>query len=253
MVPFLLWSAIMFFVNHNVDHLYDYVIYPNKSYWFLWALFFIVCLFNIAKLFSNKLNIKEEVLLFGTAAILVGLQLVIPDAKLLGVEYVSYYFFYYILAYFLHKYEFFIPSRKWILIVLAIVWFALGSFYKARGVPEPVAWIPVIPGSITSIAYRMITALVFILLMFGVAPKIKSGTSRFWQLLLEFGKLSLGIYVVHMVVRMWLVKGLLYVLPSIPYWGIMIITFVLLSVISILTVKLLNKNKITSEWFLGKI
>ncbi len=31
MIPYLIWSVVLFFVNHNVDHIYEYVLYPSKS------------------------------------------------------------------------------------------------------------------------------------------------------------------------------------------------------------------------------
>lgn len=251
MIPFLIWSVIMYFVNHNVGHLYDYILYPNNSFWFLWALFFIICLFNVLRYISVKLNIKEEVLMIAAAVGLLGLQIVLKDVKLLGFEYVSYYYFYYILAYFLHKYQDLIPKNRWILIILAVIWLALGSFYKAKGVPYLVSWIQFIPDGLLNIAYRVVTAVIFILMMFGIAMKHSSFLSRRW--LFELGKISLGIYVVHMVIKGWLVKGLLVVLPEISQWFLILITFLLLSSISFLIVKLLSTNKITSKWLLGKL
>ena len=40
LIPFLLWSIVLFYVNHNVSHIYDYILNPQKSLWFLWALFY---------------------------------------------------------------------------------------------------------------------------------------------------------------------------------------------------------------------
>ena len=252
-VPFLIWSVLMFVVNHNVENIYDYVLYPNKSYWFLWALFFIVVIFNTVDLLSAKLHLKQELAMIGTASILMALKFVLPDSKLLGFEYVSYYFVYYIMAYYLHKYGKLIPQKSWLLLVFAIIWFFLGSFYVARGVPSIVSWISTIPDAMLNIVYRVITATIFIFMMFGLGQKILVGKNKIWKLILEFGNISLGVYVIHMVLRGWLVKILDCLMPQCANWVLMTITFILLCILSLWIVRLLGKWKITATWLLGKI
>lgn len=252
-VPFLIWSVIMYVVNHNVEHIYDYVLYPNKSYWFLWALFFIVVVFCIGEYISSKLRFKQEVVIGCIAFILMGIKLVLPDSKLLGFEYVAYYFLYYVMAYYLHKFNRLIPVKSSYIYLLAILWFFLGSFYVAKGVPEIVCWMSTIPGTVLNILYRITTATIFILMMFGTAQKTTIGQSQFWKCILEFGKISLGIYVVHMVLRVWLVRGLDFIMPWCPEWILMTITFVLLSIFSLWVVRFLSKWRFTAAWLLGKV
>lgn len=252
-VPFLVWSIFMFFINQNVDNIYDYVLCPNKSYWFLWALFFIVAIFNIVNFLSAKLNIKQEYAMLSTAAVLMIMYLILPDSKLLAFEYVSYYFVYYIMAYYLHKYNNMIPQKSWLLLVLVLVWFFLGSFYKAKGVPSIIEWISMVPSSLLNIVYRVITATIFIFMMFGLGQKIVVGKNKIWKIILEFGNISLGVYVVHMVLRVWLVRGLDYLMPWCTDWVLMAITFVFLSILSLWIVRLLGKWRVTATWLLGKI
>ncbi len=252
-VPFLIWSIIMFVVNHNVVLISDYVLYPNKSYWFLWSLFFIVMIFNIVDFISMKIHIRQEVAIIGTAIILVGIRFMLPDSKLLGFEYISYYFLFYIMGYYLHKNGHFIPRNSWVLGMFALLWFFLGSFYVAKGVPSIVKWIPYVPGSILSIFYRVTTATVFIFMILGIGHRITVGKSKIWQYFLEFGNSSLGVYVVHMVLRGWLVKSLNNMMPWCPDWTLIIISFILLSTISLWLVQLLGKWEMSATWLLGKV
>lgn len=252
-VPFIIWSVIMFFVNSNVDHLHEYILYPNKSYWFLWALFFITAIFNVADFISIKFHLNQESAMTCMALILMVINFILPDSKILGFEYISYYFLFYTLAYYLHKYNNLVPKNIWLLTILAALWFVLGSFYLAKGVPSIVSWIPHIPGSILNIIYRLITATIFISMMLGVGYKISTYRNKLWRIILEFGNVSLGIYVVHMVLRGWIVKGLDYIMPWCPNWALITISFILIAVISLWIVRLLKTSKISNTWLLGKV
>lgn len=252
-IPFIMWSVLMFVVNHNVGHIFDYILYPNYSFWFLWALFFIVVIFNIVDYLSERIHLRQELAIIGTASILLVLRFVLPDAKLIGFEYVSYYFVYYIMAYYLHKYSGWIPQKSKVLFILALAWFFLGSFYVATGVPSIVCWISIVPVSILNITYRVITATIFIIMMLGLGGKITIGKNKIWRYIIEFGNISLGVYVVHMVLRVWLVRLLDCMLPWCPNWVLMAVTFVLLSILSLWIVRLLGKWKITAIWLLGKV
>ena len=164
MWPFLVWSGIMFLCVHNVSHYYDYILYPQNSYWFLWGLFFIVCIFNIVDLIADSAKLKQERIVGAVTIVLIGIQLVLPDAKFLGYEYISYYFLYYVLGYYLRKYSLLVPEQIWLLVGLAIVCLVLGLFWKP--LPEVsvlVNWIHFIPGSLLNIGYRIVTAFLFVL------------------------------------------------------------------------------------------
>ncbi len=131
MIPYLIWSVALFFVNHNVEYYYEYLLYPQRSLWFLWALFFIVILFNAVESIAYKLKLRHEVAMVICWIALVGVMFVMPDAKLLGVEYVAYYFFYYLIGFYLHKNSDMLIVKNGLLIaVVGLAWFALGSIYS---------------------------------------------------------------------------------------------------------------------------
>ena len=254
-VPFLLWSVALFFVNHNVEHPYDYLLYPQKSLWFLWALFFIAVIFAGVDRIAGRLKIRQELAMGLCWGLLVGIMFLMPDAKLLGVEYVSYYFFYYLLGYYLHKYsEYLVLGRCWLIILAGIAWFALGSIYSTQGLPRQLLFIPFIPKSVLYYVYRITTAVLAIIFLFGLGMKtLDKDENGFVKAAVTFGMVSLGIYAVHMVIRFRLVDAVAFLIPDIGYWPLMIVTFCILTPVSFGIVWLLGKWKVTAALLLGKL
>jgi hypothetical protein len=254
MIPFFLWSVALFFVNHNVEHIYDYIIYPQKSLWFLWALFFIAIIFAGIDQIANKLKLRQEIAMGVCWLLLVGVMFVMHDAKLFGVEYVAYYFFYYILGYYLHKYSNNLIIRNWTpIIVLGLFWFALGSIYSTQGLPAQLSFITIVPTSILYYVYRIQTACLAIFFLLSLAMKTMREELGVVKYAAVLGKVSLGIYAVHMVIRFRLVDAIVYTIPSISYWPLMIMTFIVLVPISYGIVWILGKWKPTSTLLLGKL
>lgn len=254
MIPFLLWSVALFFVNHNVEHIYDYIIWPQKSLWFLWALFFIAVIFAGIDQIANKLKLGQEISMLFCWLLLVGVMFVMPDAKLFGVEYVAYYFFYYVLGYYLHKYSDYLIIHNWILIiVLGLLWFMLGSIYSTQGLPNQLMFISFIPSSILYYIYRILTACIAIIFLFSFGIKTMNEEKGLIQYTVTIGKVSLGIYAVHMVIRFRLVDAITSLIPGISYWPLMIVTFIVLVPLSYGIVQVLGKWKLTSTLLLGKL
>lgn len=253
-IPFLLWSIALFFVNHNVEHIYEYILYPQKSLWFLWALFFIAIVFDGVERIAVKLKIRQELIIVLCWLLLVGLMFVMPDAKLLGIEYVAYYFLYYAMGYCIHKYKGFLVIKKGVLIaIVGLLWFALGSIYSTQGLPSQLNIVPYIPTSITYYVYRIITACLAIFFLFSIGMKAMNEDTGRLKFAVNLGKVSLGIYAVHMIIRFRLVEGICFVFPDISYWPLMLLTFALLVPVSYVIVWLFGRWSVTSTWLLGKL
>lgn len=253
-IPYLIWSIALLFVNHNVEHYYEYLLFPQKSLWFLWALFFIVIIFNAVESMVRKIRLRHEVAMGSCWSFLVALMFVMSDAKILGVEYVAYYFFFYLTGFYLHKYSNNLIIKNGMLIVLAgLAWFALGSIYSTQGLPKQLAFIPVIPSSILYYLYRICTAVLAILFLFSMAMNVFKDDQGVTTCVVKLGKVSLGIYAVHMVIRFCLVDGLITMFPDMGYWPLMMLTFAILLPITYLLVWLFGKNKWTAELLLGKL
>ncbi len=177
-----------------------------------------------------------------------------PDAKLFGVEYVAYYFFYYVLGYYLHKYsEYLFIRNRLLIVVIGMFWFALGSIYSTQGLPSQLNILPFIPSSILYYVYRIVTACLAIFFLISLGMKIMNEDNGLIKYAVDLGKVSLGIYAVHMVVRFRLVDAIVCMISSICYWPLMIITFIVLVPISYGIVWILGKWKPTSTLLLGKL
>ena len=254
MIPFLLWSIMLFFVNHNVSYYYDYFLYPQMSLWFLWALFFIAIIFAGVDRIAIKLKIRQEVVMLICWMLLVVVMFVMPDSKLFGIEYVAYYYFFYLLGYYIHKYSEYLIIRKEIIIaVIGMLWFALGSIYYTQGLPKQLQFIPYVPHTLLYYVYRIITAVFAVLFLFSLGVKTLDKESRAVMHIVQIGKVSLGIYAAHMVIRFKMVDALVFLIPNISYWPLMITTFCLLVFVSYCIVWLLKKWNITATWLLGKL
>lgn len=258
LLPFVSWTIIVFIVkgNYKFQTFCEYLLYPDRTYWFLWVLFWICLLFNLAKLVAFKLRMNEMISVLGLCLLLFGIM-VAMEIRILGFQFLAYYFLFYTLGYILHKYEgseFLDGINKSLsLAVLTLLWAFLAWGWTMHGLPS---WMPIIsfiPSSLMQYTYRGFTALVAIIVLISVAPKILNGKDKMNQMICTLGFVSLGLYVVHLSLMSYIVDSILILMPSISTWTCVTIAFVVALVISCLVVWLLNKNKHTSRIFLGKI
>lgn len=252
-IPFFLWSIPLFFVYHNVDNIWDYILLPKYGYWFLWALFFINVIYTLIDWVCKKKQINKELMIGITALGLIGCQFILPNAKLFGYEYVAFYFIFYMMGYYANKYKESLPHKGSILWLLFIIWAIMSLFWTPNGVPFFLKDIPFVPTKIVQMGYRILTPIIFIIWMYAAATKLKVSDSWIWKILIELGQISLGLYTVHMVVKNLFAKILLDVIPAWPIWIHTVIEFVVLTVFSFFIVRLLLRWRVTSKWLLGKV
>ena len=183
---------------------------------------------------------------------LIGCQIILPNAKLFGYEYIAFYFLFYMMGYYANKYKKYLPNKGGILWFLFIMWAAMSYFWTPNGVPLFLKSVPFISTKLIQMVYRILTPIIFIIWMYSVAPKMSIGSNWIWQRLIELGQMSLGIYTAHMVVKNLLAKILLGTIPMFPICAHVVIEFVMLTIFSVLIVRLLLKWNITSKWLLGR-
>lgn len=251
MVPFAIWSIPLFVIYHNVNHIWEYIIYPNKGYWFLWALFFIIVIFSGVDYVCQKFKLRQELCMLFAAGVLMGGGLVLTDAKWFGYEYIAFYFLFYLMGYYANKYNTLLPSKSFICALLFILWFCLACFWMPNGIPFFLENLP-LPTALVKMGYRILPPIVFIFAMYCIVPKIRTWKSWVWQLLMELGKTSLGIYVVHMVVKNLFAYCLLIMLPNSQTVIHVLLLFLILTYFSLCVVKVLLKNWYTARWLFGK-
>ena len=252
MVPFVLWSviAVLFFQNITFYSFVERIIYPDRGFWFLWVLFFINLFFIFGNWVANKLKIKQVIVELMLSLLLLSIM-VLFEIRVLGFQFIAYYFLFYITGYYLNKYRNRIISNKlYIVVPLSILWFVLAWFWKMHELP---AFMRVIPLSetIMQYLYRFVTAAIAVYLLLAVSPSILESSHKWNKPFVSLGKISLGIYTVHLLLMGIIVKSVENLLVGDLY--VVFCSFVIGVLISWLVVWLLDKWKITSTWLLGKL
>lgn len=258
LVPFIVWSMIRFALSgdYSIRHLLDVVIRPDAYFWFLWVLFWICVIFNLAQLVASKLRMNEMFLILGSCLLLFGVM-VEMEIRVLGFQFLAYYFLFYTLGYCLHKFENSLllnrMNNPYIMGVLAILWTFLAWGWTMHGLPLWMPSIPHLPSTLLQYAYRGFTALVAIMVLIGSAHKILNDTSTFNHAISKLGVVSLGLYVVHLSIMGYVVTAVQLVVPSIGNWMCVSVSFIVALAISYFVVWLLSRNKHTARIFLGKL
>ena len=258
LLPYLAWTLISYLINgdYSLTAVYNKLMFPDTSFWFLWVLFWICVIFNLAQLVASKQKVNETVLILGTCLLLFGVM-VVMEIRVLGFQFLAYYFLFYALGYCLHKFETStivkVTCNTYVIVALTILWAFLAWGWSMHGLPSWMPVIPHVPSSLLQYAYRGFTALVAIVVLIGVAPKMLNATNKLNQMICTLGVVSLGLYVVHLSLMGYIVKSIQSITPNISTWACVSFAFVLALVISYLVVWLLNRNKLTARIFLGKI
>ena len=254
LVPFILWSLIKWLLSsaHSFSGFFYSTFISGGFFWFLWALWAIPIIFLIGEGLSQMLNIKNEFIIGVIALILVGIMVVL-DFRMFGFQFIAYYFMFYAFGYYCNKYKQLLTSNKYVMGVIFLIWFVLGSFWNMHDLPLFLRGIPFVPSTMLQYAYRFATAFVAIYLIFSAAPMLLNAKNKANEKVAHIGQISLGIYVVHLTLIIPMSPWLVRILPNVPMVVVILISFLLASIISITIVELLNKNKYTSRYLLGKI
>ena len=255
MVPYLIWSIIRYLLSQNKT-IYGFigiVVNPNGYFWFLWTLWIINLLFIFGDTLSNKLKIKQELTIGGISMILVSIMTIL-NLRLFGFQFISYYFLFYVIGYYINKYKTSILARnKAKIVILFLIWLAMGSFWDMHSLPIFLEGVTFVPSSLLQYAYRFFTALVAIYGIFCIAPKLLNTSGRVNQKIVHIGQISLGIYVVHLLLISHVADFMTKVLPTNLTILSIISTFIIALIVSVALVEILLKNKYTSRFLLGKL
>lgn len=251
-VPFVLWTIIKQLVRGRVDlvEFGTYLLYPDKGLWFLWVLFFINVIFWAGTYMAEKIKTKQDWVIVGICLVLVAVM-VLFEVRMFGFQFIAYYFLFYSIGYFFHKYEDKVASSSVLLMVLlGICWAVLVWFWNMHELPVFLKGLP-LPATISQYAYRFITAAVAIYLLLDLSPRVMNSSLLWNRPFVKLGNISLGIYAVHfMFLGMWISFFRQVGLSDV---GVIAGTFVMVLAVTWLIVWLLSKWKVTSTWLLGKI
>ena len=250
-IPFVLWTFVWIIVN---DHLslrvfLDYIIFPGRGLWFLWVLFLINVLFLLGSALALRIKLSQEFVIICFCLILAGIMSFV-DIRVLGFQFVAYYFIFYSLGYFLHKYERLLVTKNNLIIILVLVWAFLAWFWQMHNLPSFLVGFPV-PATLLQYLYRFITAAIAVYVLIIICPRFLNKDCRWNKPFIGFGVVSLGIYTVHLILMGKVVA--FYNSFEITTVPIIILAFVSGLVISWVIVWLINRWKLTARLLLGKI
>lgn len=258
LVPYFAWSTIQFAQsgNYSIQNISKMIFFPDSYFWFLWVLFWICILFNYAQFISTKCKINE-IIIIGAFCVLLMSFMVGIEIRMFGFQFLAYYFIFYSLGYFIHKYEnsTFLTGlgSPFSMFMLAILWAFLAWGWTMHELPTWVPPIPYVPSVLLQYAYRGFTALVAIIVLIGTAPKFLSGTTPINSFISGVGVISLGMYTGHLVFLSHIINWLQRCCSEMPIWIVIVISSILAFVLAYLLIRLLENNKLTARIFLGKI
>lgn len=196
MIPFLLWSFIDIIIgcSFSWERLLNLILYPDKSFWFLWILFLISIIFVLCRWVALNLKIDELFTIFIAAALLFSLMITY-NIRIFGFQFLSYYFLFYSMGYCIHRFSWMRIRNNTVLLILFCIWAFMAWFWKMHELPSWMPAIPHIPASLVQYLYRGLTAIVAILVLFSIAPKYLNGNDWINDRCRKVGVISLGIYV----------------------------------------------------------
>lgn len=251
-IPFVIWTLLLLLIGgkFSLENIGIYLLYPDKGLWFLWVLFFITVFFNFGNWLSERIHIKQEYVIAVFCLLFAG-SMVAYEIRVLGFQFLAYYFIIYSLGYFLNKYfDKVISKNIFVILLLVVCWGILAWFWKMHELPLWLQFIP-LPASLMQYAYRFITAALAIYVLLAAFPSLLNSTNKWNAPFINLGGISLGIYTVHYIFigrivslyHNWFCDDIL----------IMIFSFISALLISWLVVWLLSKWQFTAKLFLGKI
>lgn len=251
MVSYFLWSLIRFILIEECtpEMFIRIIVRPQTYFWFLWTLFWCFVVFKLLQVVSEMFRIGETIIL-ATGCMMFFLMMIFLNIRGFGVQYISYYFIFFVLGYCINKYAVLKIRNRALIILMFVIWAILAWGWNMHTLPSWMPVIPHIPSAILQYIYRGITSVIAIEIMFSLSPSMFGNNQFFNKPLQKYGEVSLGIYTSHLIMLPFLVE--LFSLMSITRVEQIIATILILVIASYIMVWLLQKNKYTSMLLLGK-
>lgn len=251
-IPYFLWSLISFYVGmkFNTGSIIDIILIPDAYMWFLWTLFWIYCLFEICKWISLKSNFGTTLTIIAMGILLM-LIMVILDYRLFGFQFIAYYYIFYALGYFFHKYDLVINNAAF-LGIMTCVWIILAYYWHMHELPYWIPSVTIVPASILQYLYRGITSAIGVVLLLSIFPQYLNKDTKANHFFVTCGLMSLGLYVVHVVIKDRIHETIQLLSFSMNIYIFILLEFCLVLFLSFVIVKLVEKNRHTKEHLLGR-
>lgn len=254
MVPYFAWSIIQYLRrgDYSTDYFLKIILHPDNFFWFLYVLFFIFTIFTGAQFVARKLKLDEYAVIIPLCVVLMGIM-VCFEFRLLGFQFIAYYFLFYILGYAIHRTPFLQINSPFLLIILSVIWGCLAWSWSMHNLPSWFPDLPHVPFTLVQYAYRTLTAAIAIAVLMGTAPKLMNSSQGVNMIISHLGKVSLGLYVVHLTFLGYIVDAIVNMYPSITNFVLISLSSILVVILSCVIINLLQKNRYTESVLLGKI
>ena len=254
LLPWFCWSILrLCVISSSISIgglLKSMIIYPDSSYWFLYVLFVIIVINELLLFLSDKLKKNPDYCLLMGVIILI-ILMVLTELRYLGFQFISLYFGFYVLGRFLNKYH--ITFHWKIVTILGVLWLTLAIFWRMHEIPVPLKFLTVIPDSLIIYAYRYITAFIGSLFFLGFAMLyMNSKSSNVLNILSYLGKISLGLYIIHLFLGLWIDPWLINVCPSDISSLFVLSRFVIKLLASVALIQIIQRIPYISLLLLGK-
>ncbi|WP_296686386.1 acyltransferase [Flavobacterium sp.] len=253
-IPFFSWWFIKSVVIKNESFIDSFVILmksPDTGLWFLWVLFFCICIFYFLNFIANKLSQRPEIILvFG--ALFLYIIFLLSNFRWFGFQFISWYFMFFIIGFFIHKYEFIINKYNYLILLVTLILFPVLAFFSViKGLPLFYKNIDL--GLYFSYIYKFIVALCGIFLFFNIFKSFFEKHKYlhiFFCFFKNLGSVTLGIYATHTLFIEYLFDNQYYSLS----YNLQLILFLIFSLTaSYFLIFLIKKIKILKILLLGEI
>lgn len=243
-IPFITWSVILYGINIGNAQIYDYFLHPDRSLWFLWALFFITVIFIACKKLSQRTSIKLEYIITICSIVMLG-AIAKFKINILGGQFIGWYFIFYSIGYFVKKYNIIeselFNKAKWISLIL----FTITAYFWMR---KEAPLFMHSNNAIYNYAYKLIVASISFC---AFLPLAKAYINKKMSFISKIGSsMTLGIYSMQQIVIVSICNHLT-ILHQSNSW--LSITTIALSttIICYYAYLLLSRNKTLAFWLFG--
>lgn len=246
MLPFISWAIVNSCIKQDIIHLYKVLLHPDTGLWFLWALFFITLLLKLCEVLSEKIKVQLEYTVISLALCMVGIM-VFLKFKLLGFQFIAWYFIFYCMGFFGKKYiDYFSQIGHYILGPALILFWIMASFWMVK---LPPTFMPADSHIIFNYIYRFITAIAAII---AFIPLFRYYMNYNILIISKLGGATLGIYAIHQTVIKILSCISHDISALIPYFVHLGVLWIVVIGITYLIYLIINKNRYTALLLLGK-
>lgn len=169
-IPFISWSVILCIINKN-SNIVDLLLYPSKSVWFLWALFFINSIVVIVCKVAQSSRLSEEKLSFITVMLLLFSAKVVKNSDVFALNLICLHSVNYTVGYFVRKHF------DSILNLSNSIWYIGGGVFLIMAYFNQGVFMPLGLPSHFHIIYDILCGLLSFMLFVSIFTNIKLSSS----------------------------------------------------------------------------